>query len=423
MALPSFLLKPSWSSLKKELEHIKTIGKAIFYHEFINTIGGAVAPQSLQIEPESSIRQRIKDCFTGLYVILSHVIWDIIKRCFVLLVATVGVIFSIFTATLALCWVLIQAALGICLNVLHLLINNLLIHSIILGMVYSAVIFLYTLPAVIVDTSIRTLFFALNDIMVEGIIFGVIANLTLSLLFMVPALFDKSARELFIEKSRTMIRSFGRAIFYSLKLIVLIPRFFSSKHTLQWGTSLKPPFSRKQLTVADGVQKLKSGLSALLEVIKSLTIYLPATLLGSTLLVYNNKHPSPSPVKTGILSRVTPNKDPNENNQSWCFGFKIHVWSAISEAAKHVVTPLKTCLKYLNYIITLPLFIILRVTQGVSLSVLVTEKAAMTLPVKATCSIRRLFSKPSALKKVKMIPRIGDIFSDLAPPPTQNSRR
>ncbi|MEC7030214.1 MAG: hypothetical protein VXW87_00895 [Pseudomonadota bacterium] len=423
MALPSFLLKPSWSSLKKELEHIKTIGKAIFYHEFISTIGGAVAPKSLQVEPESSIRKRIIDCFTGLYVILSHVIWDIIKRCFVLLVAAIGVVFSIFTATLALCWVLIQAALGICMNVLYLLVNNLLIHSIVLGMVYSTVIFLFTLPAVIVDTSIRTLFFVVNDIMVEGIIFGVIANLTLSFIFMLPALFDKSARDMFIEKSRKMVKSFGRAIFYSLKLLILIPRFLSNKHTLQWGTSLKPPFSREQLTVSDGVQKLKSGLSALLEVIKSLTIYLPATLIGSTLLVYNNKQKSSPSVKACTLSRVTPNKDPDEDNRSWCFGFKIHVWSAISEAAKHVVTPLKTCLKYLNYILTLPLFIMLRITQGISLSFLVTEKAALTLPVKATCSIRSLFFKTSGLEKVKKIPRIGDIFSDLPTSPPPNSRR
>ena len=121
--LGRFSRNPNWSDVPKELGHLVTIGQAIVSQELIKTFTGAIMPEAIKAKPESRLLPRLWDCSKTLRVVVSHVVWDVIKRTFQLLIATMGGAFSLLTLALAALWVVIQAAIGVCLNGLYLLIN------------------------------------------------------------------------------------------------------------------------------------------------------------------------------------------------------------------------------------------------------------------------------------------------------------
>ena len=160
------------------------------------------------------------------------------------------------------------------------------------------------------------------------------------------------------------------------------------------------PISRS--TIADASTHFAKSLCSLREVLQSMTLSLPATLLGITALKYKN----------GELKRYQPRDENEKQGESWFLGFKVHVWSAITEACGHLVQPFYAFFSCIGQIFSQPLFMALRLSQGVALTLLVAEKMVMSAPVKLACGIRGLVLPPSPSLKAMVLPDICTILNE-----------
>lgn len=395
--LGNFLIKPNWSDIPKELGHVVAIGQAIVTQELIKTFTGALMPETLKVEPESRFFHRLWDCSKTIRLIFSHVVWDIVKRTFLLIIAAIGGVFSLLTLTLAAAWVIIQAIIGVCFNGLYLLINNLLIHTLIMGVVSGLVILSFALPVVFIDTIINTTYFMVNNIIIEGILFGIATHLVLSLLVTIPSLIDGAARRMLAKNLNAAWVSIQTVLYNIPYLFYLVPSLLLGTNKLQWS---HPLTTSTRFTATQAWGDLKDSLYSMLEVLRSTTLLLPATLVGATALRHNN----------GELKRYQPKDENGKQGESWFLGFKVHVWSAITEAWCHLLPPLSAFYSCVSYIFTQPIFMTLRLGQGAALTLLLAEKLVMSAPVKLVCSIRRILIPPPPSSKITKLPEICSVL-------------
>jgi hypothetical protein len=139
-----------WRAFRTTFGQIGTLFTILLYKELIITFTTLFFPSWTGVKLNTSVTERVHDCCIALLQGLSTLTLLIAQRALYFPIAGICASFTILTILIISTLILVQATLGLLLNLMFLVINNLIIHTLLLGLLTNiAIIAISIIPALV----------------------------------------------------------------------------------------------------------------------------------------------------------------------------------------------------------------------------------------------------------------------------------
>lgn len=125
--------------LVNELKHLGQLSKDIFIKEFLQSLACLVLPSINDKVPKHKIKDRFQTVYDSFKQLIIFAVGIPLKYCLFFISSFIEAAFDIVSLVLIFGFIFFQIPFGIALNVFFLAINNLLIHTVLLGVISHSV--------------------------------------------------------------------------------------------------------------------------------------------------------------------------------------------------------------------------------------------------------------------------------------------